>query len=58
VTVLAGDALAVSRAHWADKLYREIQANGKRPVKIKLIPYFAWSNRGLSEMTVWMLLDQ
>lgn len=58
VTVLAGDTLAVSQAHWADKLYREIQAEGKRPVKIRLIPYFAWSNRGLSEMTVWMPLDQ
>jgi DUF1680 family protein len=58
VTVLAGDAFAVSQAHWADMLYREIQAEGKKPVKITLIPYFAWSNRCLSEMTVWMPLDQ
>jgi len=58
VTILEGDALAVSREHLADKLYREIQVDDKRPVKINLIPYFAWSNRGESEMTVWMLLDQ
>jgi hypothetical protein len=25
-------------------------------VKIRLIPYFAWGNRGKADMTVWMPL--
>jgi DUF1680 family protein len=27
-----------------------------KPVKIKLIPYYAWANRGKTDMTVWMPL--
>jgi len=25
-----------------------------RTVSLKLIPYYAWGNRGASEMTVWL----
>ncbi len=25
-----------------------------RKIEIQLIPYFAWDNRGESEMTVWL----
>jgi uncharacterized protein len=34
-------------------LYREISTRTK-PVAIKLIPYYAWANRGYGDMTVWM----
>ncbi len=34
-------------------LYRTYQSNFE-PAEIKLIPYFAFANRGISEMLVWM----
>ncbi len=39
---------------WQGELYRE---RGRRPlaqVEAKLIPYYAWGNRGSSEMSVWL----
>ncbi|OZG62196.1 hypothetical protein BLEM_0742 [Bifidobacterium lemurum] len=40
-------------------LYRRFDpacAPDRQPVDITLIPYFAWANRGLSEMRVWLNL--
>jgi DUF1680 family protein len=54
VTVLEGEALARSGGDWTDKLYRRADVAEDRPIRIRLIPYFAWANRGKSEMTVWM----
>ena len=44
-----------------DVLYRELKADTKKEVggdalDVTLIPYFAWANRGVSHMTVWMPL--
>jgi len=41
VTVLKGDGLAA----------------GKRPVSFTAIPYYAWQNRDIDEMTVWIVED-
>jgi DUF1680 family protein len=30
----------------------------KRTVPLKLIPYFAWANRGVTEMTTWFLIEE
>ena len=35
-------------------MYRTIQKPEWQKVKTTLVPYFAWSNRGKSEMTVWL----
>lgn len=35
-------------------LYRPLPAGGAEPVALRLIPYYAWCNRGASEMTVWL----
>jgi hypothetical protein len=35
------------------KPYRPVQG---RPVELKLIPYYAWANRGPASMTVWIPL--
>jgi DUF1680 family protein len=56
VAVLEGKAEAATDALWGDALYREFKPAAPRPVDIKLIPYYAWANRGKSEMTVWMPL--
>jgi DUF1680 family protein len=39
--------------HSRNTLYREIMP-ANRTVPVQLIPYYAWGNRGKSEMTVWM----
>jgi len=38
---------------WNGTLYREA-ARDKQQVKVRLIPYYAWGNRGKSEMSVWI----
>lgn len=49
------NAVAVPRAGWAKgELYREVSAAPLRPIKLKAIPYYAWGNRGDTEMTVWL----
>jgi len=39
------------------KLYHELPAQG-RTIPIKLVPYYAWGNRGEGEMTVWLPVSQ
>ena len=38
------------------ELYSPAGESDLRPARIKLIPYFAFANRGSSDMAVWMLL--
>ncbi|MBQ7063679.1 MAG: glycoside hydrolase family 127 protein [Firmicutes bacterium] len=35
-------------------LYQEYRAGGYEPVQVRMIPYFAWANRGHDEMRVWI----
>ncbi|WP_026522626.1 glycoside hydrolase family 127 protein [Butyrivibrio sp. VCB2001] len=35
-------------------LYRTTKAEASEPAKIKMIPYYAWANRGRNEMRVWL----
>ena len=50
---LEGIARIGGHTNWENTLYQEIKPADK-PVKIRLIPYYAWGNRGQSDMTVWM----
>ena len=53
IVALEGTANLASNASWEGTLYRPVgQANQK--VNIRLIPYYAWGNRGKAEMTVWI----
>lgn len=52
---LDGEARLMDEASWDNVLYQEV-GKADRTVRIRLIPYFAWGNRGKSEMTVWMPL--
>lgn len=55
VLTLSFDALALRRGDWSDKeLYREVDARAPRRVRVKAVPYYAWGNRGDTEMSVWM----
>lgn len=53
--MMALETTAVKRggASWKGTLYREA-GRQKAEIGIRLIPYYAWGNRGKSEMTVWM----
>jgi DUF1680 family protein len=53
IVFLEGSAIATNTSRWENKLYRQIYPEGGA-IQIDLIPYFAWNNRGPSEMTVWM----
>ena len=55
VTVLQGEALLAEEASWQGQLYREVGSAGRR-IPIRLIPYYAWGNRGKGEMSVWLPL--
>ncbi len=48
-------ALALQRAGWTDgRLYREVTPAEPKQIQLELVPYFAWGNRGDTEMTVWL----
>ena len=54
--MLEGKAEVVAEAPWGKQLYREVTPVAARPIDVRLIPYYAWNNRGPSEMTVWLPL--
>lgn len=55
IVALEGSARLMANDSWKGVLYRQVsQAN--EAVQIRLIPYYAWGNRGKAEMTVWMPL--
>ncbi len=53
VTVLEANARAVENRDWNDALYRPIARLAPKTIGIRMIPYYAWGNRGDSQMTVW-----
>jgi DUF1680 family protein len=58
IVTLDGTALLQNSNAWDGGLYRPLSnSNPLEAVKIRLIPYFAWGNRGHSEMSVWMPLS-
>jgi DUF1680 family protein len=56
VVVLEGDGYRVHNDALDGALYSEIGGETVDTVPIWLIPYYAWNNRGETEMTVWMPL--
>jgi DUF1680 family protein len=54
---LEGDAKVITSNNWKNTLYQPIN-KANETTTIKLIPYFAWGNRGHSEMSVWLPLSR
>lgn len=54
---LVGNAKMSDTTVWGNSLYRQVN-NSNENTQIKLIPYFAWGNRGHSEMSVWLPLSR
>ena len=54
VTVIKGKARRIVEAVAAPALYLEAGNEQEEELDITLVPYYAWNNRGISEMTVWL----
>lgn len=57
VMSLEGEAKLVENRNWNNVLYREV-SDKSQTATIRLVPYFAWGNRGHSEMSVWLPLSR
>jgi DUF1680 family protein len=44
------------KQNWGNKLYQEVSLT-YRPVSVRLIPYYAWDNRGHTNMETWIPFD-
>lgn len=47
----------VEQGEWQEKLYRPLTSLGKvdsKPAQLVAVPYYAWGNRGISGMRVWI----
>lgn len=55
IVALSTTAALLPKKDWKNSLYKEVNRSTK-PVAITLIPYYAWANRGKTDMTVWMPL--
>lgn len=53
VGTIEGEALKPARGNWDGKLY-DINDLAVSKMKITAIPYYAWANRSVGEMTVWI----
>ncbi len=54
---LEGDALLLNQEKWNNQtLYREVTRYPSKKVKVRLIPYYAWDNRGNQDMSLWLNL--
>jgi DUF1680 family protein len=51
---LEGQAQVADNSAWQGKLYRPLAPAPAATVPFKLIPYYAWGNRGLHDMEVWL----
>jgi DUF1680 family protein len=56
VAVLEGKARVLTGNHWDKTLYQKVSSEEPTTMDVRLIPYYAWGNRGDSQMSVWMPL--
>lgn len=51
---LKGEAKLVDNGSWKNSLYKELPQTPPASIAVRLVPYYAWANRGPGDMTVWM----
>ncbi len=55
MVALEGDAVLVNSDAWDNNsLYRDLRVRKQQKVRIRLIPYYAWDNRGIQDMSIWL----
>lgn len=50
---LEGVAKLAEPANWNNSLYQDV-TKAEKEVKVRLIPYYIWGNRGETDMSVWL----
>jgi DUF1680 family protein len=55
VMQLEADVFYTPSSDWRNLLYRKVNTTLK-PIKVKFTPYYAWGNRGVNDMNVWLNL--
>lgn len=57
MVALEADVPVVTEDSWrSDELYRELRPAHSKKAHIRLIPYYAWDNRGIQDMSLWLPL--
>lgn len=56
LVTLETEGLTFEDDEWYDEdaLYQTLDDTEVKPVKFRMIPYFAWDNRGMGEMIIWL----
>jgi DUF1680 family protein len=54
---LTGKVDVKNEGNWSNQLYREVGSNTSK-VTVRLVPYYAWGNRGHVDMETWIPLDR
>lgn len=54
VTVLETGAFALPKPKDTEALYQPARTGDGQPFRLRLIPYYAWCNRGVGDMSVWL----
>ena len=54
VVTIEGEARRLYETNGGSALYLEAGKEKDEALDIRLIPYYAWNNRGIDEMTVWL----
>lgn len=57
IMALEGEARLLQDTDWGNTLYKTLNTASKS-VRVRLIPYYAWANRGSSDMSVWLPLSR
>ena len=54
VGTITADAYREIESGWDDNELYADHTTEKAPASVMFIPYYAWNNRGVGEMTVWV----
>jgi DUF1680 family protein len=54
VAAIETTAIVLPSVNWDGTLYQPLNRAPEKRIRVCLVPYFAWSNRGPSEMSVWL----
>lgn len=57
INVISGEGFRVDESTWSDVLY-STEGYHYSPIKITVIPYYAWGNRERGEMLVWINMEE
>jgi DUF1680 family protein len=57
LVALQTQGIVVEKNHYdRNALYQSLSVKTKKTIPVRLIPYFAWDNRGFGEMRIWLPL--